>query len=256
MSDQMYWLTKCTKTKDEQDLQNPYKPFPEYPYFYELRDAWESDSVLLIEKSRTMMLTWLFARLCLHYAMTHTATKVIFWGPDVMACLAGSEVRLSLDTRDVKKASQKVHEWEAKERVIERGAAVTLADAWTSMIADLEARKLSHETIRKYKLLERQMKTYGIERGLTIIAQFDLDMLSRFRATWKDGPRTSSKNLERLRAFFRFAHDRQWIETNPASKIKLPKVSVRPTMPITHEEMVKTLTAAMRYRRRRRWTAS
>jgi site-specific recombinase XerD len=164
----------------------------------------------------------------------------MFW---VDGVLAGREVRLSLDTRDVKRASQKVHEWEAKERVVEREATVTLADAWTSMIGDLEARKLSHETIRKYKLLERQMKAYGVELGLTMIAQFDLDVLSCFRARWKDGPRTSSKKLERLRAFFRFAHDRQWIETNPASKIKLPKVSVRPTMPLTQEEMVNILTA-------------
>jgi integrase/recombinase XerD len=87
------------------------------------------------------------------------------------------------------------------------------------------------------------MKAYGEERGLTLLAQFDLDVLSRFRATWKDGPRTAGKKLERLRAFFRFAHERQWVESNPATRIRLPKVSVRPTMPLTHEEMVKILTA-------------
>jgi integrase/recombinase XerD len=163
-----------------------------------------------------------------------------FW---VDGVLAGREVRMSLDTRDSKKASQKVHEWEAKEMVVERGTAVTLADAWTSLLADLEARKLSNQTIRKYKLLQRQMKAYGEERGLTMLAQFDLDVLSKFRATWKDGPRTAGKKLERLRAFFRFAHDRQWVEINPATRIKLPKVSIRPTMPLTHEEMVKILTA-------------
>lgn len=87
------------------------------------------------------------------------------------------------------------------------------------------------------------MEDYGKEPGLTMLAQFDLDTLSKFRATWKDGPRTASKKVERLRAFFRFAHDRQWIESNPASLIKLPKVSIRPTMPLTHEEMVKILMA-------------
>lgn len=163
-----------------------------------------------------------------------------FW---VDGVLGGREVRISLNTRDSKKANEKVHEWEAKEMVIEPGAAVTLADAWTSMLADLEARKLSHSTIRKYKLLQRQMKAYGEERGLAMLAQFDLDVLSKFRATWKDGPRTASKKLERLRAFFRFAHDRQWVEKNPATRIKLPKISIRPTMPLTHDEMVKILTA-------------
>jgi len=62
--------------------------------------------------------------------------------------------------------------WESQERIIERGAAVTLADAWTSLIADLEARKLSHQTVRKYKLLQRHMKAYGEERGLKMLAQF------------------------------------------------------------------------------------
>jgi integrase/recombinase XerD len=163
-----------------------------------------------------------------------------FW---VDGVLAGREIRMSLGTRDSKKASQIVHEMDAKEMLPERGAAVTLADAWTSLLADLEARKLSHQTIRKYKLLERQMKAYGEERGLKMLAQFDLDVLSKFRATWKDGPRTAGKKLERLRAFFRFAHDRQWVESNPATRIKLPKVSIRPTMPLTREEMVKILTA-------------
>jgi len=164
-----------------------------------------------------------------------------FW---VDGVIGGREVRLSLGTRDSKKANEKVHEWESKERIVERGAAVTLADAWTSLIADLEARKLSHQTVRKYKLLERQMKAYGEERGLKMLAQFDLDVLSKFRATWKDGPRTAGKKLERLRAFFHFAHDRQWVESNPAARIKLPKVSIRPTMPLTHDEMVKILTAS------------
>ena len=71
-----------TKTKDEQDQENPYKPFPEYAYFWQLYSAWQQEDILLIEKSRTMMLTWFFAGLCLHHAMTNPATKVIFWGPD------------------------------------------------------------------------------------------------------------------------------------------------------------------------------
>src|SRR6266567_1852865 len=164
-----------------------------------------------------------------------------FW---VDGVIGGREVRLSLGTRDSKKANEKVHEWESKERIVERGTAVTLAEAWTSLLADLEARKLSHQTVRKYKLLDRQMKAYGEERGLKMLAQFDLDVLSKFRGTWKDGPRTAGKKLERLRAFFHFAHDRQWVESNPAARIKLPKVSIRPTMPLTHDEMVKILTAS------------
>ena len=94
--------------------------------------------------------------------------KCKFWADGV---LGGREVRMSLDTRDSKKANEKLHEWESKERVVEPGAPVTLADAWTSLLADLEARKLSSQTIRKYKVLERQMKGYGEDHGLSLLAQ-------------------------------------------------------------------------------------
>src|SRR6266478_4338927 len=70
-----------------------------------------------------------------------------FWADGV---LAGREVRVSLGTRDSKKANEKLHLWGSQERIIERGAAVTLADAWTSLIADLEARKLSHHPFTTY----------------------------------------------------------------------------------------------------------
>lgn len=155
---------------------------------------------------------------------------------------------MSLDTRDSKKANEKLHEWEAKERVVEPGVAVTLADAWKSLLTDLEARKLSDQTVRKYKLLERQMKAYGEECGLKMLEQFDLDTLSKFRATWKDGARTASKKLERLRAFFRFAQKRKWVQENPASDLKAPRVTLCPTMPYTPEEMLRILAAIDKYR--------
>ena len=91
------------------------------------------------------------------------------------------------------------------------------------------------------------MKAYGEERGLKMLVQFDLDVLSKFRATWKDGPRTAGKKLERLRAFFRFAHDRQWVESNPAAKIKLPKATICPTMPLTPEQWLKVLAACDKF---------
>ena len=37
---------------------------------------------------------------------------------------------------------------------------------------------------------------------------------------WKDGPLSSAKKLERLRAFFRFVQESKWIDDNPAVKLK------------------------------------
>ena len=175
---------------------------------------------------------------CSHFSegRSYHHCRCAIWADGV---LTGREVRKSLRTRDWTKANREVQKWEAEERVIERSTAVTLTDAWTSMLTDLEAQKLTPGTIRKYKLLERQMKAYGEKHGLTLIGQFDLDTLSKFRATWKIGPRTATKQLERLRAFLRFAHDRQWVESNAAKKIKLPRVLTCPTLPLAADEMVR-----------------
>ena len=157
--------------------------------------------------------------------------------------LGNTEVRRSLKLRDWTMAARKLQKYEAEERISREGAPTTLAHAWASLLADLEARKLSYQTIRKYKLLESRMTTFAADHGLYSLADFDVDTLSRFRATWKDGPRTAAKKLERLRALFRFAWERKWVESNPASLLKLPKAQVRPTMPLTDEEMVRIFSA-------------
>jgi integrase/recombinase XerD len=148
-----------------------------------------------------------------------------------------------MHTRDWTKANREVQKWEAQERVLERGAPVTLAHAWDSLVADLETRT-SPETVRKYKLLKRQMTAYAEGRGLMYLRDFTLEVLGNFRtSTWKDGPRTAAKKIERLRAFFRFAHDRNWVESNPATKLKPPKVAVCPMLPLTPEQWRGVLTA-------------
>jgi integrase len=146
-------------------------------------------------------------------------------------------------TRDWTKATRDVRKWEADERIKENGAPVGLAAAWVSLLADLEARKLSSETVRKYKRLQSRMTDFAADKGLSLLADFDVDTLSRFRSTWKDGARTAGKNLERLKAFFRFARERNWIENNPAKLLRPPKVAVRPTMPLIRGDMIKILTA-------------
>ena len=55
------------------------------------------------------------------------------------------------------------------------------------------------------------------------------------------------EKLERLRAFFRYAHERRWVENNPASLLKASRVSIRPTMPFTRDEMVKILATCDLY---------
>jgi len=67
--------------------------------------------------------------------------------------------------------------------------------------------------------------------------------LRDFRAGWRDGPLSSTKKLERLRTFFRFAQENKWVKENPASKLKAPKSPQRPTLPFSNEETVRILAA-------------
>jgi hypothetical protein len=78
VADPLYWLMNCTKTVDEQDTTgNPYKAFPDRPYFHYLYKQFLQESTLFVEKSRTMMVTWLFAGIFLHIAMTRPGTRVV-----------------------------------------------------------------------------------------------------------------------------------------------------------------------------------
>lgn len=78
-----------------------------------------------------------------------------------------------------------------------------------------EARKLHDGTVRKYKLLKRQMIDFCQRHGIRCLDELDLSNISRFRSEWKDGSRSSAKKLERLRAFFRFARKRKWVREIP-----------------------------------------
>jgi len=117
-------------------------------------------------------------------------------------------------------------------------------------MADLDARKLHPETIRKYRLLQKQMKEFVAHKGTSCLGQLDIDSMGEFRNGWKDGALSASKKLERLRAFFRFAVKRKWITESPASDLKTPKVSLKPTMPFPHAEMCRILDAVDIYCRR------
>lgn len=158
--------------------------------------------------------------------------------------LAGKELRESLKLRDWQRAQDLIRQWEAEERrIVTQEKEVTIKEAHVKFIADAEARKLNVATLYKYRLLFRQLDIFTEAHNLRYLKQLDLDTLAIFRAAWKDGPRSSLKKLERLRAFLRFTERRKWIDHNPATELKAPKVPNKPTMPFTREEMIRILTA-------------
>jgi integrase/recombinase XerD len=87
------------------------------------------------------------------------------------------------------------------------------------------------------------MRAFAEGRRLLFLKQFDVATLTEFRLTWKLNPLSSGGKLERLRAFFNFCLEREWVDQNFAHKLKNPKVSQRPTLPFEREEMLRILAA-------------
>lgn len=62
------WLKGCVKTFDEHDKVSPVKPFPTRPYVKTICDAYQSEEILHLAKSRQMSISWLMIALVLHEA--------------------------------------------------------------------------------------------------------------------------------------------------------------------------------------------
>jgi hypothetical protein len=157
----------------------------------------------------------------------------------------------SLGTADWLVAQQIVRKLETDRNCIReqtRNGSITVEQAWLRFIADLEARKLHPATIRKYRLLQRKMKEFASCRRIQFLGLLNIEDLSEFRNSWKDGALSACKKLERLRAFFGFAVRRNWITESPVRDLRSPKVSLKPTMPFTQEEMARILAAVDTYR--------
>lgn len=181
---------------------------------------------------------------------TYRRCKCPVW---VDGSLGGCELRQSLKTRDWQKASDQIHEGEARGRVDEAQAEepIKVAQACARFLRDARARKLRRPTLYKYRLLLRRLRDFCNYRGLRYIREMDLEHTRDFRSGWPDQNLSALKKLERLTAFFRFCQDSNWVPDNPAKKLKNPKVTQPPTMPYTKEQMGSILAACGEYPDRR-----
>jgi integrase len=92
------------------------------------------------------------------------------------------------------------------------------------------------------------MGAFGDEHGLVFISDFNLDRTRVFRESWPNKNLAAKKKLEHLRAFFRFCHDSGWVPSNPASKLKPPKITDPAVVPFTADEVKGILKACDTYK--------
>jgi len=167
----------------------------------------------------------------------------------VEGTLRGEHIRKALDLTSWTAATSLIAKWnDAGEIGSVKAESPAIAEAVEKFLADAKARHLGWETIRKYEnLLQRRLLPWCDDKGYRLLKQVGVEQLREFRASWPDGPNYATKNLERLRAFFRFCDQAEWIKKNPALAVKAPKVKLAPTLPFSVEEMTRILDACDRY---------
>ncbi|MBA2603348.1 MAG: tyrosine-type recombinase/integrase [Acidobacteria bacterium] len=168
----------------------------------------------------------------------------------VQGSLRGEYIRRALDLRSWSAATDLARDWEAAGEigVVKKPDIPTIAEAVERFLADVKAQQLSGETIRKYEnLLNRRFLPWCESKGLRYLKQLGVEEMRQFRAGWTDSANYATKNLERLRAFFRFCMHDDWIARNPARAVKAPKVTDTPTLPFSRAEIKRIVDACDRY---------
>ncbi len=149
--------------------------------------------------------------------------------------LHGEYIRKSLDIRNWESAQKIVREWEAGNKA----AAVTVKEACKRWIADCEARKLKHVTLRKYRHLQKELEG---RFGEHVVSALGVNDIREMRESWKLSGVTTGKRLELVRSFFSFCMASGW-SGNPAKMVKAPQVNQNPTMPFSKTEFEKIMWA-------------
>ncbi|HWA94576.1 MAG TPA: tyrosine-type recombinase/integrase [Terracidiphilus sp.] len=150
--------------------------------------------------------------------------------------LHGAIVRQSLDLRSWEAAQKLVRDWE-----IQGKKPVTVDEAADRFLTDRESSGLGAAQLGKYKNVVSELKAAV---GSMPLRNVSVDDIRRIKESWKLSPITVQKRLERVQKFFTFCVDSEWLERNPAKRVKLPPAKYDPTMPFTDEEMEKILWAA------------
>jgi site-specific recombinase XerD len=103
---------------------------------------------------------------------------------------------------------------------------VTLVDAVETFLNSKSGESLSEVTIRKLRLTLNRLMTYCASEGITLLADVTLPVLTDWRATWEEqAPVAKANNQSRLRSFFRYCVDAEFISSNPA--LKLTRIQVK-----------------------------
>src|SRR6185503_16096313 len=88
---------------------------------------------------------------------------------------------------------------------------ITIADAIKVYVGNRETANVAPATLRKYRTFTKKLQAFGDSRGYVMLEQFTATDMDVFYSGSTLGIRAKGKMLEKLRTFFRFAVNREWI---------------------------------------------
>jgi integrase/recombinase XerD len=124
---------------------------------------------------------------------------------------------------------------------------ISVEDAIKGFVNDCKARGIVESSVKKYTRLFAKLQTFADKANKYFLSDLDVDALRQFRESWTVKNSTAAKELERLRTFYKFALESEWVTKNHVLKIKPPKSSTSPTLPYSHEELKRVLKATEKY---------
>lgn len=160
----------------------------------------------------------------------------------VRGIVDGKKVRRSLQTADAGKAVRRAEQIAAGRDVtsVIEPVSPTLSYTCNAFLSACRDRALKESSIDSYR---RTLKHVTDVYGNAPVASIDAVALDAYRKTRTIAPGTWRKELETLRALFAFCMDRDWVEKNPARKLRMPQTEELTTAPFTLDEVHKLLAA-------------
>ncbi|HUJ93602.1 MAG TPA: tyrosine-type recombinase/integrase [Candidatus Bathyarchaeia archaeon] len=160
---------------------------------------------------------------------------------------SGRRVRQSLETRDWARAGRKLSDLEDRLNKEARGETEperkrkNVSDAISIFLGQCE---IEPSTMRKYRRVLNLLSAFSQSCGITFIDECDLNALDEYKLTRPLCSLSWQKELQLLRTFFEFCLERDWVERNPAKKMKMPPdPKPKPRQPYTQTEIIRILAA-------------
>lgn len=152
----------------------------------------------------------------------------------------GPRYQRSLGTTNLKIALRRADALESGDAPLTK----SIADAVAGWLQEQVNKRIAFETMRRYRRILENFSDWCKSEGYGTLQQCTVQVVDEFRSSRsKIAAITSAKELETLRAFFRFCIDRGWLKDNPAAKIKPPKIRQSEKVPYTPQEVAAILSA-------------